>query len=148
MDLVPTDIAAGLILLQVEQRKHSQAVRMVPITYLDQSSASTDIAGVSVQIRGSPERRAESTEQSTAEPNAVCVQPGEPAPRFSNANLSRVYPQPMEWMNIPAAAHYMRFAAASYGWPFFMYSNLFTGACQLSTQCKWVGECFIIITVR
>lgn len=29
------------------------------------------------------------------------------------------------------AAHCMRFAAAAYGWPLYVYSNLFTGPCKL-----------------
>ena len=147
MDLVPTDIAAGLILVQVEQGKNLRAVRMVPITYLS-SCSSTDV-GVDSQLVGNQEEQAKMNERltdaaatSSDEPvsaTAVYIQPGEPVPRVSNANLSsvgRVYPQPTDWMNIPAAAHYMKFAAASYGWPLFMYSNLFTGACQLCTECR------------
>ncbi|XP_026171718.1 sn1-specific diacylglycerol lipase beta [Mastacembelus armatus] len=33
------------------------------------------------------------------------------------------------------AAHCMRFAAAAYGWPLYIYSNLFTGPCKLSGDC-------------
>uniref|UniRef100_A0A8C3AIG3 Diacylglycerol lipase-beta n=1 Tax=Cyclopterus lumpus TaxID=8103 RepID=A0A8C3AIG3_CYCLU len=33
------------------------------------------------------------------------------------------------------AAHCMRFAAAAYGWPLYIYSNLFSGPCKLSGDC-------------
>uniref|UniRef100_A0A3B3UKY9 Diacylglycerol lipase-beta n=1 Tax=Poecilia latipinna TaxID=48699 RepID=A0A3B3UKY9_9TELE len=33
------------------------------------------------------------------------------------------------------AAHYMQFAAAAYGWPLYVYSNLFTAPCKLSRDC-------------
>lgn len=33
------------------------------------------------------------------------------------------------------AAHWMQFAAAAYGWPLYIYSNLFTGPCKLSGDC-------------
>nr|XP_032833531.1 sn1-specific diacylglycerol lipase beta isoform X2 [Petromyzon marinus] len=34
------------------------------------------------------------------------------------------------------AAHYMRFAAASYGWPLFVYSHPFSGLCHLCPACS------------
>ncbi|XP_061912291.1 diacylglycerol lipase-beta-like [Entelurus aequoreus] len=33
------------------------------------------------------------------------------------------------------AAHCMQFAAAAYGWPLYIYSNLLTGPCKLSGDC-------------
>lgn len=33
------------------------------------------------------------------------------------------------------AAHWMQFAAAAYGWPLYVYSNLLTGPCKLSGDC-------------
>ncbi|KAM7371214.1 hypothetical protein PAMP_010703 [Pampus punctatissimus] len=33
------------------------------------------------------------------------------------------------------AVHWMQFAAAAYGWPLYIYSNLFTGPCKLSGDC-------------
>lgn len=37
---------------------------------------------------------------------------------------------------LPLAAHYMRFAAASYGWPLFVYSHPFSGLCHLCPACS------------
>nr|XP_042709132.1 diacylglycerol lipase-beta isoform X2 [Chrysemys picta bellii] len=33
------------------------------------------------------------------------------------------------------AAHYMQFAAAAYGWPYYIYTNPFTALCKLSGDC-------------
>lgn len=34
-------------------------------------------------------------------------------------------------VELEKASHYMLFAAAAYGWPLYIYSNLFTGPCKL-----------------
>ncbi|XP_025938793.1 sn1-specific diacylglycerol lipase beta isoform X4 [Apteryx rowi] len=33
------------------------------------------------------------------------------------------------------AAHYMQFAAAAYGWPYYVYTNPFTALCKLNGDC-------------
>ncbi|XP_061849764.1 diacylglycerol lipase-beta isoform X1 [Colius striatus] len=33
------------------------------------------------------------------------------------------------------AAHYMLFAAAAYGWPYYIYTNPFTALCKLNSDC-------------
>ncbi|EMP34974.1 Sn1-specific diacylglycerol lipase beta [Chelonia mydas] len=33
------------------------------------------------------------------------------------------------------AAHYMQFAAAAYGWPYYIYTNPFTALCKLNGDC-------------
>ncbi|XP_056912325.1 diacylglycerol lipase-beta isoform X1 [Takifugu flavidus] len=38
-------------------------------------------------------------------------------------------------VELEKAAHYMQFAAAAYGWPLYIYSNLFTGPCKLCGDC-------------
>ncbi|KAM9305954.1 diacylglycerol lipase-beta [Gastrophryne carolinensis] len=38
-------------------------------------------------------------------------------------------------LELQKAAHYMRFAAAAYGWPLYLYSNPLTGLCKLSGEC-------------
>lgn len=38
-------------------------------------------------------------------------------------------------MELEKAAHCMQFAAAAYGWPLFIYSNLLTGPCKLTKDC-------------
>ncbi|XP_069501724.1 diacylglycerol lipase-beta isoform X2 [Ambystoma mexicanum] len=38
-------------------------------------------------------------------------------------------------VEVEKAAHYMRFAAAAYGWPLYIFSNPMTGLCKLSGDC-------------
>ncbi|XP_047740991.1 uncharacterized protein LOC125179343 [Hyalella azteca] len=39
---------------------------------------------------------------------------------------SCIAPPPQPWMTVANAQHYMRFALASYGWPWYMYGRIFT----------------------
>ncbi|KAM6379021.1 diacylglycerol lipase-beta isoform 2-T2 [Pluvialis apricaria] len=38
-------------------------------------------------------------------------------------------------MELENAAHYMLFAAAAYGWPYYIYTNPFTALCKLNGDC-------------
>lgn len=53
---------------------------------------------------------------------------------FRRLNAGCVFPvlkaEDLE-LELEKAAHYMQFAAAAYGWPLYIYSNLFTGPCKL-----------------
>jgi len=40
------------------------------------------------------------------------------------------------WMTLENAAHFMKFAGASYGWPFFLFRNLMCGPCKLCCVCR------------
>jgi len=40
------------------------------------------------------------------------------------------------WMTLENAAHFMKFAGASYGWTFFLCSHLFCGPCKLCCSCR------------
>ncbi|NWQ76546.1 DGLB lipase, partial [Columbina picui] len=83
-DLVPSDIAAGLILLHQEQDK---------------------------------------MESCPKEPEEVlCHSPSSPVTDDLDVELEN-------------AAHYMLFAAAAYGWPYYIYTNPFTALCKLSGDC-------------
>ncbi|ELU06110.1 hypothetical protein CAPTEDRAFT_162985 [Capitella teleta] len=97
LDVVATDIAAGLMLIQMEQKRTPRHVAVEP-------------------------------------PEASL--PPIPGPGGDAALNDPPYPSPMDWMNVPLATHYMKFAMASYGWPLFMYGNLLCGACKLSNTCR------------
>uniref|UniRef100_A0A8C2TX49 Diacylglycerol lipase-beta n=1 Tax=Coturnix japonica TaxID=93934 RepID=A0A8C2TX49_COTJA len=82
-DLVPSDIAAGLILLHQEQDK---------------------------------------MESCPKEPEEVlCHSPSSLADDLD--------------IELENAAHYMLFAAAAYGWPYYIYTNPFTALCKLNGDC-------------
>ncbi|KAI1233765.1 hypothetical protein IHE44_0004210 [Lamprotornis superbus] len=83
-DLVPSDIAAGLILLHQEQDK---------------------------------------MENCPKEPEEVlCHSPSSPVTDDLDVELEN-------------AAHYMLFAAAAYGWPYYVYTNPYTALCKLNGDC-------------
>uniref|UniRef100_H3D1S2 Diacylglycerol lipase-beta n=1 Tax=Tetraodon nigroviridis TaxID=99883 RepID=H3D1S2_TETNG len=83
-DLVPSDIAAGLVLLHQEQDKMDRS--QDPETIVEHSPSSPIGEDLEVELE--------------------------------------------------KASHYMRFAAAAYGWPLYIYSNLFTGPCKLCGDCR------------
>ncbi|XP_015498367.1 sn1-specific diacylglycerol lipase beta isoform X1 [Parus major] len=83
-DLVPSDIAAGLILLHQEQDK---------------------------------------MESCPKEPEEVlCHSPSSLVTNDLDVELEN-------------AAHYMLFAAAAYGWPYYVYTNPYTALCKLNGDC-------------
>ncbi|NXU66412.1 DGLB lipase, partial [Horornis vulcanius] len=83
-DLVPSDIAAGLILLHQEQDKMENCPKE-PEEVLCHSPASLMADDLDVELEN--------------------------------------------------AAHYMLFAAAAYGWPYYVYTNPYTALCKLNGDC-------------
>lgn len=123
LDVVVTDVAAGLVLIQLEQKRTPVQYRLEPLTY-----ASAVAPTSNAPIRG----------EDGSYTNVIDVEPPEEAPRVNPLAPGLSYPSPSDWMNIPLAAHYMKFASASYGWPLFMYSNLCCGLCKLCGTCRLV----------
>ncbi|NXI08053.1 DGLB lipase, partial [Irena cyanogastra] len=83
-DLVPSDIAAGLILLHQEQDKMENCPKE-PEEVLCHSPSSLVTDDLDVELEN--------------------------------------------------AAHYMLFAAAAYGWPYYVYTNPYTALCKLNGDC-------------
>ncbi|XP_053813123.1 diacylglycerol lipase-beta isoform X2 [Vidua chalybeata] len=83
-DLVPSDIAAGLILLHQEQDKMENCPK-------------------------DPEE-------------VLCHSPSSLVTNDLDVELEN-------------AAHYMLFAAAAYGWPYYVYTNPYTALCKLNGDC-------------
>nr|XP_054499640.1 diacylglycerol lipase-beta isoform X4 [Agelaius phoeniceus] len=83
-DLVPSDIAAGLILLHQEQDKMESCPKE-PEEVLCHSPSSLVTDDLDVELEN--------------------------------------------------AAHYMLFAAAAYGWPYYVYTNPYTALCKLNGDC-------------
>lgn len=100
VDLVPTDIAAGLILIQHQQMCRGREL-------------------MSVRVEGT----------------AGQSQPDGPRPAISVMSSANC-PVPESWMTVKMMSHFMRYALGSYGWPFYLYTNLLTGLCKLATKCK------------
>jgi len=91
IDVVPSDIVAGLILLQRQQQMRA--------TRLDFDSSAV------------PHHLADSGDDPSTQPV-----PG--------------------WMTVENASHFMKFAGASYGWPFFLFSNFLCGPCRLCCSSR------------
>ncbi|XP_059158872.1 diacylglycerol lipase-beta-like isoform X2 [Physella acuta] len=87
LDLVPTDLAAGIMLVYEKQ------------------------ANMDSQLY------------------SVSTSPNPPLGDYSQC-------QPKSWMTIFNMSHYMKFAMGSYGWPFYLYQNILTGACRLCSSYR------------
>lgn len=104
VDLVPSDVAAGLVLLHQQEKAN---VTWEPIL----------LTGAQNQEESSPsEYSADANGLSEAKPSAW---------KF--------------WMTPEMANHYMRFAFACYGWPFYMVSHCGKGLCHLYTHLRCCG---------
>lgn len=113
VDLVATDVAAGLVLLYIEQQRSNARATEIP-AIPSPSSDSTLSSPSTPSVPSSP-----------LSPSGVIM------PGGGGGGVGSVE----EWMTIEAAAHYMKFAVATCGWPYYMYTNLCTGACTLLPHC-------------
>lgn len=122
---MPTDIAAGLILAQLEQQGKPPGYDLVPWQEQPDRLSSSGTSA---------------TDGATADHRIIDIEePGsERAQNGGVPDTGLQYLQPRPWMNVALAAHYMKFASASYGWPLHVYSNLLTGACSLCKNCRLV----------
>ncbi|KAK3090708.1 hypothetical protein FSP39_013912 [Pinctada imbricata] len=106
--LVPTDVAAGLILVQNLQES------LVGGAQYDKSYATF-----------SPNTH----EAISSSSSGLACQNGRP-----KSNSRPTEPQP--WMTMDLITHYMKFALGSYGWPLYVFDNLLTGVCRLCGACR------------
>ncbi|KAL8597649.1 hypothetical protein ACOMHN_031584 [Nucella lapillus] len=111
IDLVPSDVAAGLMLVEEQQKGIEGDLSAIVIDSVpsSQSGPATLAAAVISDARNTAE-------------GSSAIMTGEHTPKA--------------WMTIPMMEHYMKFALGSYGWPFYMYSNFFTGLCRLCASCR------------
>ncbi|XP_021375697.1 sn1-specific diacylglycerol lipase beta-like isoform X2 [Mizuhopecten yessoensis] len=134
LDLVATDIAAGLILVNREQD-----VSLLTAT----SERSNDNYG-SLSLDRKPQYCSLTTEGQVSDTLTAGTRiadthdhPSSASSRVSNSvpNSDR-RPHPQDWMTIKNMSHYMKYAMASYGWPLFVFANLSLGLCKLCGQCR------------
>ena len=126
IDLVPTDVAAGLILLQDEQATQPVRLRAEPLTTYDQPVAFHD----------RPSSSSTMTSLASQDSTQVKAIAGSSSSSPTEDNLNKLYPNPKTWMNISNATHYMKYAMGSYGWPLFVYMNPLSGCFQLWGGCR------------
>ncbi|XP_053393222.1 diacylglycerol lipase-beta-like isoform X2 [Mercenaria mercenaria] len=117
VDLVPTDVACGLILVNREQEREEYRLSSVRVEGSQRSQGQSSQDGQKQYLQ-----RPLSSANVTPEPSTSTTQ-------------GITTPKP--WMTIEMMAHYMKFAMASYGWPLYIFTHLMTGTCQLSSQCNY-----------
>ncbi|KAM9716638.1 diacylglycerol lipase-beta [Menidia menidia] len=86
--------------------------------FSDTDLVPSDIAAGLALLHQEQDKTEQSRDPDTVEPHS----PSSPADQDMEAELEK-------------AAHCMRFAAAAYGWPLYVYSNPFTAPCKLSGDC-------------
>lgn len=109
---MPTDIAAGLMLVEQQQKCMEENLSAIIVSSTPSSQSATTAAAVAVLPVSD-------------------VGGDRPVTVMVGGDLAQ------NWMTVPMMAHYMKFALGSYGWPFYMYANLFTGLCRLCAACRY-----------
>ncbi|KAK3601848.1 hypothetical protein CHS0354_041771 [Potamilus streckersoni] len=130
VDLVPTDIAAGLILVYREQERKNNRLSIVTIDH-DSPPARSQSSYTFSQPTLQSSAAADMEISSSYSANGLVISPG---PSLLGGQTQTDIPKP--WMTIRNMTHYMKYAMASYGWPLYIFSHLATGACHLWSQCR------------
>ena len=154
---MPTDIAAGLILVQVEQKSQPRRLHLEPILTFDQPrhAGPRQPAGPNLTVQDPNILEIQSvttTSVQSVRPAGLyddvsgttpvpAVEPsGAECPSDATSTQSTpqedVFPRPKQWMNIYNAAYYMKYAMGGYGWPLYVYMNPVTGCCKLWRDCR------------
>ncbi|XP_060067139.1 diacylglycerol lipase-beta-like [Ylistrum balloti] len=133
LDLVATDIAAGLILVNREQEVSHLTVTVDRTceSYGALSQETTPKYNPITTAGQVPDTLAAGTRVSLDHPSSSSSSSG----GNSICNQERQVP-PQDWMTIRNMSHYMKYAMASYGWPLFIFANLSLGLCKLCGQCR------------
>lgn len=134
LDLVPTDIAAGLLLVQRRQMLR----RMTSSSIVSQPS------------RGRKSREAVNRETGRILVPGDASDSNESSPsHVGSANdqshcsdtLTSSVVMPRAWMHLGAIKYYMKFAMAMYGWPLYMFMNTCSGSCRLCASYRCCACC-------
>ncbi|XP_069123504.1 diacylglycerol lipase-beta-like isoform X2 [Argopecten irradians] len=134
LDLVATDIAAGLILVNREQEV-SQLTVTTERTHESYGTVSQErISQYGPVTTGGQvsDTLTKGTKITQGCPNSSSSSATNNIPISESQHL----PQPQDWMNIKNMSHYMKYAMASYGWPLFVFANLSLGLCKLCGECR------------
>ena len=122
-NLVPTDIAAGLLLVQEKQEQEELAQRKAKELRAKINSEKGDAKHVLVTCVESAENV---TINEVKDFEDICPVMDTPSVSVSLK----------DWMHLDNIKYYLRFAMAMYGWPLHMVTNLSCGICQLAPYCR------------
>ena len=115
IDLVPSDLAAGLIILHLKSQAESNTKEVERIKDLSTSPSSAIVA----------------SEPSSSSPSNIMEE------------LERTVEIPTDvWNSMDYIAHFMKFALGSYGWPWYVLAHMKTGICRLWENLLCCG-CFV-----
>ncbi|XP_065175326.1 diacylglycerol lipase-beta-like [Sycon ciliatum] len=150
VDIVPTDIAAGMLLVaEVQQLRlrrdwQSNETCLASAVSVPPSAAATGAAGV--DDNGDTRVVPIGQEQQCVTEYGPCLAWGhignDGAKTFSASTMGIV--SLSEQANREAyepVVHFMKFAMGPYGWPLFIYERLLTGCCRLLPYCQCCVEC-------
>ncbi|XP_029633250.1 diacylglycerol lipase-beta [Octopus sinensis] len=133
LDLVPTDIAAGLLLLQRRQtqRKHLVVSRPSQPSKSRKSREAVNRETGRILVSG------EGSESSESSPtHASSINDGGCPESMSSSTVL-----PKGWMHLGAIKYYMKFAMAMYGWPLYLFINTCTGGLRLCPFYRCCAHC-------
>ncbi|XP_033734525.1 sn1-specific diacylglycerol lipase beta-like isoform X2 [Pecten maximus] len=127
LDLVATDIAAGLILVNRDQE-----VSQLTVT----TDRTCETYGTLSQER-KPHYSPVTTDSQVSDTGTRVEHPSSSSGATNSVPTHERPPlPPQDWMNIRNMSHYMKYAMASYGWPLFVFANLSLGLCKLCGECR------------
>ncbi|GAB1600241.1 sn1-specific diacylglycerol lipase beta-like [Argonauta hians] len=133
LDLVPTDIAAGLLLLQRKQANRKHLVTNRPHqpskSHKSREAVNRETGRILVSGEGS-----ESSESSPT--HAGSINDG-----YDPGSMSSSMVLPKGWMHFGAIKYYMKFAMAMYGWPLYLFINTCTGGLRLCPYYRCCANC-------
>lgn len=121
-DLVPTDIVAGLLLVQEKQEQEELA-----------QLEGKESEGTSIRTHSGL------NSQLIAQVTEIAENGGSSNTGFVDVPVKEIH-EPIgslqDWMHLDNIKYYLKFAMAMYGWPLHMVMNMGCGICQLARYCR------------
>ncbi|KAJ7395047.1 sn1-specific diacylglycerol lipase alpha [Pitangus sulphuratus] len=168
LDIVPSDIIAGLVLLRQRQRAKRNAVldeanndilaflSGMPVTrntkYLDLKNTGAVSFAVEWDTEGNPQEKrrilpkspphslgAELGEEGDAQQGGLTVETGNEEEHSRRLPAVHVFQQEMQ--RYREVCYYMLFALAAYGWPIYLMRKPTCGLCRLARSCSCCCLC-------
>lgn len=124
VDLVPSDIAAGLVILHLKNQLEAEsALREVVVPKESNDDLTADISSPNHRNWNASQSPIRSQPQQTLTLELSVVVPNDP------------------WNTPQIITHFMKYALGCYGWPWFLVANRNTGLCQLWENILCCGCC-------
>lgn len=132
LDLVPTDIVAGLVLLRKQQKKTQQTL-VGQVTHSDGALPQSDYAKAPSIT---DEARFFSRPANAQDQNDI-YEFLSGVPITSRTRFLSLH-EPDQLEAFQQTAYYMKYALAAYGWPMYLLGHSKTGLCRLTGHMRYV----------